>query len=726
MHINILNTRRVILALIITVALVVAGYFLLRVNNEKTQISTDTTSGDKGKGSVVEGSNNSEKRNHLSTSSSVTYQSKIIDSPKTNSNAVILHWDQQDSAGEVVAGFRLFDGVQWSGWVESSPTTDRKDGTTVPHAALVLGNKIHKIQYRFEVIADKKTRISPEVDLTSSSIELVDTTKGPSPTKSPTVLGSILQSVGLIKTATAHSDDPRIISRSEWGSPEPNSSDRWTPEYRQLEHAIVHHTAVATAGDSAASVRAIWHYHANSNGWGDIGYNYLVDMDGNIFEGRYSDKDYAEKNSVDVVGGHAYSYNYGSTGIAALGDFTNSQPSGAMLNSISNIAAYKLYRYGVEPSGWRGGYPVIVGHRDVIQTGCPGNLHNHLGTIRSLTSTEYNHYSSRPFTPLNYEVVKAMDSPAVYLAVNNELRPISTGGQRDCYIVSYVGRMRSVSAANIASKTIGSAAPTCMPPNYTWFYPEFNNTQQYVLLYGGMYPVGYGDVMALGGVNKAHPLSDAGIQYLHDNYVAPEIPGHILVKGSTQPAVYEANNDTLQHVTTIDTRDCFISQIGAVNNVPDSLISQYQTNNKIIGGAASCTVTTGQILHPDGAAVAQVASGVRHYVSNPSIRDCIIGRTGTGNPYKVSLSTWNSFSAGSNAYCPYGSSIRFVRENTSPQVWRVFTDGRKQHADGFCVVDPWTTPLEKFHVYVVPSGETAGHVYDGVFNATPSNCAAIT
>lgn len=725
MHINIFNTRRIILAVIITILLVVAGYFLLRVNTEKTQITTDKVDGDNAKGKIIKGSTASKKKNHLSTNSSVTYESKIIESPKTNSNAVILHWDQKDSAGEVVTGFRLFDGVQWSKWVESSPAVDRKDGTSVPHAALVLGNTVHKIQYRFEVIADKGTKVSPEVDLTSASIELVDTTKGPSPTKSPTVLGSILQNLGFIKTATAHSDDPRIITRAEWGSPEPNGSANWTPEYRQLEHAIVHHTAVAASGDSAASVRAIWHFHTYSNGWGDIGYNYLVDMNGNIFQGRYYDKDYAEKHSVDVVGGHALSYNYGSTGIAALGDFTNSQPSGAMLNSISTMAAYKLYRYGVEPSGWRGGYPVIVGHRDVMQTSCPGNIHNHLPTIRSLASTEYNHFSSRPFTPLNYEVVKAMDSPAVYLAVNNELRPIDTAGKRDCFIMAYVGNMRSVSAANIASKTIGAAAPTCIPPNYTWYYPEAD-TQQYVLLYGGMYTASYNDVIALNGANKAHPLSDVGIQYLHDNYVDPEIPGHILIKGAGQPQVYEANNDNLQHVATIETRDCLISQIGSVNNVPDSLISTYQSEGKILGGSASCTISTGQIMHPDGAAVAQVSSGVRHYVSNPMIRDCIIGRTGTGNPYKVSLSTWNSFSSGSNAYCPYDSSVRFVRENSSPEVWRVFTDGRKQHANGFCVVDPWTTPLEKFHVHVVPSGETAGHTYDGVFNASPSNCAAIT
>lgn len=721
---NISKTQYSIVLVILLATFICIGFALYNINANKTEITTNKIPGDKAKGLIVKGENDSNKSNHLKTDSSVTYQSKVIDSNKPNSNAAILHWDQQDNSGDVLASFRVFDGNNWSKWVDSSASDDRKDGTSVPHEALVVGNQIHKIQYRFLVNADSSTRISPEIDLSSASIELVDTTKGPSPTK-VSVVDKVLRTLGFLSTAKAHSDDPQIITRAQWGAPEPNSSDRWTPEYRQLEHVIIHHTAVATQGDSAASVRAVWYYHANSLGWGDIGYNYLVDTSGNIFQGRYSDQDYAEKNSVDVVGGHAYSYNYGSTGIAALGDFTNTQPTGAMLNSISNMAAFKLYRYGVSPTDWRGGIPVVVGHRDVIQTGCPMNIHDHLTTIRSLASTEYSHYSNRPFVPLNYEVVKAMNSPSVYLAVNNELRPISTAGQRDCFVMAYIGKMRSVSDANIASMTVGSAAGICSPPDYTWFYPQANQ-EQYVLLYGGIYPVNLNDVYALGGVNKARPLSDDGIQYLHDNYESPLIPGHVLVKGSSQPTVYDANSDNLQHVATPDTRDCIASQVGAVKNVPDSLISSYQTNGKIVGGSATCTITTGQIMNPNGTSIAQIVSSTRRHVNNPTIRDCIIGRTGTGSPYKVSQGVWDGFTAGAAAYCPYGSSIYFVKESGSPTVWRVFSDGRKQHSSGFCVVDPWTTPLDKFHVWVVPNGETEGHADDGIFYATPQNCAAIT
>ena len=718
-------TFRFGLAITMVLVLATGMYFLFRTNYETTEITTTKISGDNGHGQIIEGKNITNKPNHLKTDSTVVYHSEILDSPKRKSNAAVLQWDQEGGSGEVVAAFRVFDGTSWSKWVESSSDADAKDGAPVLHSALVLAKQIHKIQYSFEVIADKPDRFSPEVDLQSASIELVDTTKGPSLTKNTSAASRILQNLGIFTSVKAHTSDPQIITRAEWGAPEPNSSDRWAPEYRRLKRVIVHHTAAASTGDSAAAVRAVWYFHANSRGWGDIGYNYLVDQSGNLFQGRYYDQDYAEVNSLDVVGGHALSYNWDSSGISALGDFTNSQPSNAMLQTISNIAGFKLYRYGVDPSGWQGDLPAVVGHRDTMQTSCPGSIHNHLPTIRSLASSEYEHYSSRPFVTSDYDVVKGMDSPTVYVSLDNQLRSIGSAGQRDCFIMAYSGRMRSVSEANIASRSVGSAASACNPPDYTWFYPSAGS-QQYVLLYGGMYPVGMGDIKALGGTNKARPLSDHGIQYLHDNYVSPLIPGQKIVKGSTQPAVYKTNNDTLQHIASPDTRDCLISQLGEVKNVPDSLISSYQSDGKIIGGSASCSITTGQILHPNGLTVSQVVSGSRRYVGHPAIRDCIIDRTGTGTPYKVSQSVWDGFSTGVNAYCPYDSNIRFVKEESDPTVWRIFSDGRKKHADGFCVIDPFTTNLNTYRVWIVPNGQTTGHTYDGVFNATAQNCQAIT
>ncbi len=367
----------------------------------------------------------------------------------------------------------------------------------------------------------------------------------------------------------------------------------------------------------------------------------------------------------------------------------------------------------------------MVGHRDVLQTSCPGTLHNYLPTLRSIAEYEYNHFANRSLGLSENEVIKATNSPTTYLTQNNQLRPIGTAGQKDCFVLANAGRIRSVSPTSLASATIGSPAGACSPPNYTWFYTQ-STSQQYVLLYGDMYPIGYGDAVALNRGDKARPLSDAGVEYLENNYVSPQIPGHILIKASGAPEVYEANNDNLKHVRSPDSRDCFISQIGAVRNVPDSLISAYQANGKIISGGATCTVTTGLIGHPQGTSLAHVVNGTRRNVGNPAIRDCIASRNGFGAPYTVSQPVWDSLSSGISAYCPYSSEVRFVKEVSQPTVWRVFSDGRKQHANGFCVPDPLTTPLQKYRVWIVPNGEVAGHAYDGVFSVNPENCQAIT
>ena len=89
---------------------------------------------------------------------------------------------------------------------------------------------------------------------------------------------------------------------------------QWDPEYVPVKKIIVHHTVTSNSDpDPAATVRSIYYYHAVSLGWGDIGYNFLIDRQGRIYEGRYGGN--------AVVGGHALTWNYGSVGIAALGNY---------------------------------------------------------------------------------------------------------------------------------------------------------------------------------------------------------------------------------------------------------------------------------------------------------------------------------------------------------------------------------------------------------------------
>lgn len=147
---------------------------------------------------------------------------------------------------------------------------------------------------------------------------------------------------------------------------------RWTHEYSPSVKLIaIHHTAVAVGGDKrsgAERVRAIYAYHANNRGWGDVGYHYLVDEDGQIYEGKAGGK--------SIVAGHAYCNNVGTLGIALLGNFEQEKPTQKQLKALQWLVAdlgdeydidldkkVKFHGKTMEP---------VVGHRDLISTACPG------------------------------------------------------------------------------------------------------------------------------------------------------------------------------------------------------------------------------------------------------------------------------------------------------------------------------------------------------------------
>ena len=177
---------------------------------------------------------------------------------------------------------------------------------------------------------------------------------------------------------------PSLIPRAAWRANE--EIRRAGPMFAQsLRFAIIHHTAGAntyTAAQSAAIVRAIQVYHVQGNGWNDLGYNFLVDKYGQVFEGRYGG---AERN---VVGAHAEGFNTGSVGIALLGTYGDARPTAKALEAIEALLAWRLDVAHVDPlsrlswvSGgnarFPSGTPVPLGavsaHRDTGPTTCPGN-----------------------------------------------------------------------------------------------------------------------------------------------------------------------------------------------------------------------------------------------------------------------------------------------------------------------------------------------------------------
>jgi flagellar hook assembly protein FlgD len=177
---------------------------------------------------------------------------------------------------------------------------------------------------------------------------------------------------------------PTIISRAGWQADE--SIRRVAPKYApSLQFALVHHTATTNAyscAQSASIVRGIEVYHVKANGWNDIGYNFLVDACGQVFEGRYGG---IERN---VVGAHSQGFNTGSVGAALIGNFQNAGPSQAQQDALVKLLAWRLDVGHVDPlslvtynsggnSKFAAGRPVslraISGHRDTYLTDCPGN-----------------------------------------------------------------------------------------------------------------------------------------------------------------------------------------------------------------------------------------------------------------------------------------------------------------------------------------------------------------
>ena len=155
---------------------------------------------------------------------------------------------------------------------------------------------------------------------------------------------------------------------------------RYSPEVKLL---VVHHTAQKVSGDSRPAIeriRALYDYHANNRGWGDVGYHYFIDEQGGIYEGR--------SGGDKVVGGHVYCGNVGTVGIALLGNFELEQPPLAQTQSLQWLLDNLADKYDINLNksvSFKGkAMDPIVRHKDLISTECPGYfLSNVITQIRS-------------------------------------------------------------------------------------------------------------------------------------------------------------------------------------------------------------------------------------------------------------------------------------------------------------------------------------------------------
>ena len=177
------------------------------------------------------------------------------------------------------------------------------------------------------------------------------------------------------------------MSRAAWGANEAiRTSQR---AYAPVRKLVVHHTASPTnPSDPAGWVRKTYEYHVLGRGYSDMGYNFMIDHRGRIYEGRWA-RAYAggethtgqNPEGLGVIGGHALGMNTGSVGICLIGDFTTGRPTQVAINSLVWLLAWECWVHQIDPMGSdryvsllgvEKTFANICGHKDVGNTICPG------------------------------------------------------------------------------------------------------------------------------------------------------------------------------------------------------------------------------------------------------------------------------------------------------------------------------------------------------------------
>jgi glyoxylase-like metal-dependent hydrolase (beta-lactamase superfamily II) len=297
--------------------------------------------------------------------------------------------------GEVIAapitftmvGFELPDGVDelrvrtsadgetWSDWT----ATERFDAEDRPDAGSdeAAGDRSHL--HAEPVWVEEATHLQVELpaehagSAASLRAELID---------SAGLSGGEVERRVVATSASADaSNRPDVISRAEWGADE--SLARPTSRASEVHMGVVHHTATSNDyTDARAVMRAMYRYHTQNLNWADLGYNIVVDQQGNVYEGR------AGGLENKVIGAHAYGYNTGSFGVSVIGNFDHIRPPRAALDAVADVIAWQSRVYEIDPQGWTNGmngswHRTLLGHRDVGSTACPGqHFYPRLGEVR--------------------------------------------------------------------------------------------------------------------------------------------------------------------------------------------------------------------------------------------------------------------------------------------------------------------------------------------------------
>jgi len=271
------------------------------------------------------------------------------------------------------------DDGSWSEWEELEQSVDDGPDATSPEATDVIATEPLWVgsSSGYEVSVAAGDEAVADIALVHERVER-----------------TVSESVSLAEASAAPFP---VRSRSAWntrGNPTLSAAG-------QVQLAVVHHTATSNNYSSAqvpAIIRSMQAYHMDHLGWSDIGYNFVVDRFGVIWEAR------SGSIGRGVIGAHAGGFNTGSVGVSIIGNYVGVSPSAPSIESASRVVGWKLATSGVDPRGSgpvtsRGSstipsgqtvhLPRVVGHRDVGATSCPGSIYGRMGSIRQRSHEWY-------------------------------------------------------------------------------------------------------------------------------------------------------------------------------------------------------------------------------------------------------------------------------------------------------------------------------------------------
>jgi hypothetical protein len=302
-------------------------------------------------------------------------------------------------AGAVVVRLRSsLDGASWGRWFEAGLEQSDQTGS----AGKSFIDPVWVGAARYVQVSARAAASGAPVVLANVRVSAIDSVEDADAVAAAAGavrrVAAAVAGISLTQPAAASPAAPAIVTRSQWGADE--SLRRGSPSYAAVKMAFVHHTASNSeylATDVPAIMRGIYAYHTQSLGWDDIGYNFLVDRFGTIYEGRYGGV------TRGVVGAQVLGFNTGSTGISVIGTYTTAAPPVAAVKSLERLLAWKLSLAGIDPSGTATmtcGYtqkfkagaqvrlPAIAGHRDANYTECPGDaLYALLPAVRTAVTS---------------------------------------------------------------------------------------------------------------------------------------------------------------------------------------------------------------------------------------------------------------------------------------------------------------------------------------------------